>query len=246
LGDAHQKLPDREVTSDVTGICRYGARIGFNGRREALIIHPNLATLHPDTDQVMAHILHGPQARRLLLYLNKDSLPNHYTASPLGLTDKSDGSKRRIHHPSYATQCTSSINGGIPEEYGTILSSGIKDAILAIQNMGTSSLLIKHDSECTFRHIPVFPLDSALLSLEWKGRYYTECFLLFGFRTAPYLCNLFSEVFHWILQEELKTQGLPGSIIHYVDNFLNVIHLLTAHHGDAAHHGNHWKIKCLF
>jgi len=26
----------------------------------------------------------------------------------------------------------------------------------------------------------------------------------------------------------------------------NVIHLLMAHHRDAAHDGNHWKIKCIF
>jgi len=27
---------------------------------------------------------------------------------------------------------------------------------------------------------------------------------------------------------------------------VNVIHLLRAHHRDVAHHGNHWKIKCIF
>ena len=31
-----------------------------------------------------------------------------------------------------------------------------------------------------------------------------------------------------------------------MQNSHNVIHLLTAHHRDAAHHANHWKIKYIF
>ena len=185
------------------GICRYGARIGFEGAREAPTIYPNLATAHADTNQVTADITQELNLDRLLVYPNIQALPTHYTASPLGLTDKSDGSKRRIHHLSYPTNTTSSINGGIPEEYGVIAYSSVHDAILAIQNMGVGSLLVKRDFESAFRHIPISPLDSPLLGFQWQGKYYAERFLPFGLRTAPYLFNLFSEVFHWILEQEL-------------------------------------------
>lgn len=215
--------PDSEVTSAIMGICKYGVRIGYEGIREEPTIYPNLATAEADIDLVTADIAYELSLDRLHTYPNQESLPTHYTASPLGLTDKSDGSKRRIHHLSYPTTGTSSINAGIPEEYGTIAYSGINDAILAIQNMGTGSLLVKRDFESAFRHIPVSPLDSPLLGFQWQGRYYSECFLPFGLRTAPYLFNLFSEAFHWILQEELGTQELPGRIIHYLDDFLIVI-----------------------
>ena len=97
--------------------------MGFEGVREAPTIHPNLATAHADTHQVTADITPELNLDRLLLYPNIQSLPTHYTASPLGLTDKSDGSKRRIHHLSYPTNTTSSINGGIPEEFGAIAYS---------------------------------------------------------------------------------------------------------------------------
>jgi len=205
------------------GICKYGARIGFEGVRRAPPIYPNLATTQGDTNQVMADITEELNLDRLLVYPNTQSLPLHYTASPLGLIDKSDGGKWRIHHLSYPTNTTGSINGRIPEEFGTIAYSSVHDAIQAIQTMGVGSLLVKRDFNSAFPHIPVSPLDSPLLGFQWLGKYYAERFLPFGLRTAPYLFNLFSEVFHWILGEELRILGLPARIIHYLDDFLIVL-----------------------
>jgi len=51
----------------------------------------------------------------------------------------------------------------------------------------------------------------------WSG------FLPFGLRTAPYLFNLFTEVFHWILDNELKALGLLVHIIYYLDDFLLIL-----------------------
>ena len=152
------------------GICRYGARIGFEGVREAPTIHPNLATAHADANQVTTDITQELNLDHLLLYPNRQSLPTHYTASPLGLTDKSDGNKRRIHHLSYPTNTTSSINGGIPEEFGAIAYSSVHDAMLAIQNMGVGSLLMKRNFESAFHHIPVSPLDTSLIGFQWQGK----------------------------------------------------------------------------
>ena len=82
-------------------------------------------------------------------------------------------------------------------------------------------MLMKRDFESAFRHIPIAPIDIPLLGLEWKGRHYAERFLPFGPRTAPYLFNLFAEMFHWILAEELERTSLPGEIVHDLDDFLN-------------------------
>ena len=217
------QFPDKAVIAAIIGICKFGVRIGYEGVKESPTIPPNLSTAHADTAIVTADIATELSRNRLLVYLNKEDLPKYYTASPLGLTDKADASKRRIHHLSYPAPGTSSINGGIPEYYGTITYSGIEDAILAIQNMGRGYLLVKRDFESAFRHIPVSPLDSPLLGFQWQSRYYTECVLPFGLWTTPFLLNLFAEVFHWILEEEFKLQGLRASIIHYLDDFLMIL-----------------------
>ena len=217
------QFPDHKVIRAILGICRYGAKIGYEGCRKTTTIHPNLSSANIDAALVTADLASELKKNRLEVYQDSGSLPQHYMASPLGLADKSDGSKRRIHHLSYPTGHESSINSGIPELYGAIQYSGIEDAITAVQLYGTNCILIKRDSEAAFRHIPISPEDSPLLGFHWQNRYYAERFLPFGLRTAPYLFNLFAEVFHWILEQQLNSRNIPATVIHYLDNFLIVL-----------------------
>ena len=215
--------PDRRVVDAILGMCKYAARIGYQNHRERATIHPNLSTAEEDPSLVTAEITSELEQERIQAYPSFECLPTHYTASPLGLTAKSDGSKRRIHHLSYPAGDPSAINNCIPEEYGAIAYSSIEDAIRAIQLFGTGCILIKRDFEAAFRHIPVSPLDSPLLGFQWQKRFYAERFLPFGLRTAPYLFNLFAEVFHWILEAELSHQDLAAGVIHYLDDFLIIL-----------------------
>jgi len=198
-------------------------RIGYKGVRQSPTIYPNLSTAEVDIALVTSDITAEMSKNRLLVYRDKEALRIHYRASPLGLTNKADGSKRRIDHLLYPALDINLINGGIPEHYGTIIYSGISDAIQAIQDMGKYCLLVKRDFESAVRHIPVSPIDSPLQGFHWKGTYNAESFLPFGLRTAPYLFNLFTEVFHWVLEEELQALGLRVRIIHYLDDFLMVL-----------------------
>jgi len=180
------RFTDKRVTSAISGICRFGARIGYEGVRESRTIHPNLSTAQADTNLVTANIATELMKSRLLVYPNKDRLPIPFTVSPLKLTDKADGSKRELHHLSYPTTDSSSINAGIPEHYGTITYSGIGEAIQAIQDMGKDCILVKRVFESAFHHIPVSLLESLLLGFQWENTYYAESFLPFGLRTASY------------------------------------------------------------
>ena len=151
---------------------------------------------------------------RLEHYPDYSALRPHFTSTPHGLTDKSAGSKQRILDLSFPADDPFSINSGIPEEYGTIDYSRIREAISAIPRFGQGSLLIKRDFEHAFRHIPIAPDDSPLLGFEWQGRYYAKRFLPFDLRTAPYIFNLFAETFHWIVADDLQREGIPGEIVH--------------------------------
>ena len=66
-------------------------------------------------------------------------------------------------------------------------------------------------------------MDSPLLGFQWQGKYFAERYLPFGPRTAPYLFNLFAKVFHWILANRMKSQGMQGEVIDYLDAFLIVL-----------------------
>jgi len=196
------KFQDQEVIAAILSVCQYGARIGYCGQRTAPTIYPNLPTVDQNAAIVTQEIESEMRRGRLEVYLNRASLPRHYTASPLGLTDKSDGSKRRIHHLSYPTGSAYSIKYGIPEEYGAIRNSTLEDAIQAVQDLGKECSFIKRDFESAFRHVPISPLDSPLLGFHWENTFYAQRYLPFGLRTAPYLFNLFAELFHWGLETQ--------------------------------------------
>ena len=217
------EYPDPAVTTAVIGICQYGARIGYHGPRELTTIHPNLSTAMTDTTIVSLDIARELTQNRLQAFTREASLPPGYTASPLGLVHKADGSKRGIHHLSYPIHGETSINSRIPAEYGTIAYSSINDAIHAVQTWGRDCIHVKRDFESAFRHIPICPLDSPLVGFQWQSVYYTECFLPFGLRTAPYLFNLFAEVFHWVLENQFTMQNIRGTVIHYLDDFFLVL-----------------------
>ena len=142
--------PEGDVIDAILGICKFGARIGYQERRILVTIHPNLAISEEDKYLVRADIQSVLEMGRLKQYTTPDTLPNNYTASPLRLVDKADGSKRRIHHLSYPPDNIPSINSGIPEEYGSLTYSKIDQAIEAIQTYGRNCQLTKKDFESAF------------------------------------------------------------------------------------------------
>ena len=207
----------------ILGICQFAASIGYESQRRLVTIYPNLASAIDNKEIVTAEISKEVMLNRLACYTEFSQLPQQFATSPWGLTDKLDGLKRRIHHLSYPTSNTSSINGGIPEEYSMISYSTISKAISAVRQFGKGSWLIKRDFENAFRHVPVAPLDTRLLGFEWQGRYYAERFLPFGLRIASYIFNLFAKVFHWVVTTKLENEGILGEVVHYLDDFLAIL-----------------------
>jgi len=166
-----REYPDREVIAAILGICQFGARIGFEMVQAGPKIYPNLQSALMDKDLVTQDITAELTKKRIKQYRSISSLPVHFTASPIGLTDKSDGTKRRIHHLSHPTSAPGSINYGIPEHYGALVYSTIHEAVQAIQEFGRDCVLVKRDFQSAFRHIPVSPMDSPLLGFQWGNSY---------------------------------------------------------------------------
>ena len=146
-------------------------------------------------------------------------LPSHYFCSPLGLVPKNvngvQADWRTIFNLSSPE--SSSVNDGIPKEFGAISYESLAVAINLIAEAGPGAMLMKRDLKSAFRHVPVSPLDHWLLIFEWDGKFYVDMFLPFGLRTAPRIFNLFAEALHWIFEELVKWK-----VTHYLDDFLFV------------------------
>ena len=213
------EYPDRAVAESILGICYYVGRIGYEGARGPIQIYLKLASAEEVPEIVTTEIEEELTMNCLKCYPSYTALPYNFTASPLGLIDKSDGFKRRIHHLSFPADDSSSINGGIPKAYGAIAYSTVEDSIAAVQRFGNCCQLIQWDFASAFRHIPVSPFDTPLLGFGWQAKYYSEQFLPFGLGTASPQSNLFADTFHWILANEFTKHKLRVSIIHYLDDF---------------------------
>jgi len=75
------------------GIYIFGARIGYEEYCITTTIHPNIKTAIAETPTVSADILLELNKSGLEVFRDLHSLPREFTASPLGLTNKADGSK---------------------------------------------------------------------------------------------------------------------------------------------------------
>ena len=207
--------PEPMVVDAILGIAEFGARIGYTGHCDCIQVYPNLATVEGFPEIIATGIKVELKHNRLECHTSLTSLPSHFTASPLGLADKSDGSKRRIHHLLYPTdmQGSGSVHGEIPEDYGEFTYSSITEAITAAQRYGKGSHLVKREFASAFQHIPVSPLDCALLGFHWWNKYYIERFLppdqnLEAYtQRFTYLCELVGLAIKEVKNEE----GIVGS-----------------------------------
>jgi len=84
--------PEPSVTDAILGICRFGARIGYEGRRDRSEIYPNLSSATDFPEVVTKNIMEEIVKNRLECYPTLASVPEAFTASSLGLVDKSDSS----------------------------------------------------------------------------------------------------------------------------------------------------------
>ena len=75
--------------------------------------------------------------------------------------------------------------------------------------------MAKFDLNSAFRMLLVHPHDWELLEIQWRGSYYVDTCLPFGFRSAPFLFNQVATALEWILKANYHITHL----IHYQDDY---------------------------
>ena len=208
--------PDRAFPNILASIITYGARVGYQGPTLRIRAR-NHSSVYRIPDEITANIRDELAAARVAPI---SSLPiTGFAISPLGAVEKKANgvrtSWRRIHDLSYPHG--SSVNDGIPPEFGTLHYQTLDDAIRLIASAGKNVVLRKRDLRDAFRMVPVSPLDYWLFLFQWRGKLYVDLFLPFGLRTSPFIFNLFAEGLHWILEHVFARQ-----LVHYLDDFLLV------------------------
>lgn len=141
--------------------------------------------------------------------------------SPIGAVPKKNSEKVRvIHHLSFP-HGGDSVNAGIVEEYLPLSSFG--HAARAARQIGRGALLVKLDIEAAYKLVAVAREDWPLLGFKWEDQWYYERVLPFGLRSSCRLWELVAAALHFFFQHMLGVT-IPHSVIHYVDDFLFVLH----------------------
>lgn len=196
----------------ISGILRNGAQLGYQGPAQ-FILSKNLISADLDNHTIQDKLTADLKTGRVVAI----SPSSPYICSPLGLVPKQNKGWRRIHHLSHPPG--RSVNDHIRPEFAALKYVTLEEIWATIIKAGRGSTIIKRDIQDAFRMIPVAKLQQWLLGFQVDGRYYQETCLPFGLATSPFLFNLFSEAFHWILESKLRWSNLH----HYLDDFIRVI-----------------------
>ena len=215
---ALEKYSDKTYTKSLVGMLKYGALIGYTGSRVGKKIYPNHGSARLQPDLLLKDLQEQLGNNRLAVY-KEGKLPPFFVSSPIGLVDKNDGSKRRVHDLSYPKG--DGVNSGIHGERTKVVYSTLQDIMNIMKELGAGCFFIKRDFKDAYRHIPISPTDSKLLGFAWEDEFFEERFLPFGLSSAPFLFNFVAEGFHWIIEQRLKP--LKGRVVHYLDDFLIVL-----------------------
>jgi hypothetical protein len=149
--------------------------------------------------------------------------------SPLGAVTKRGSAKVRVIHDLSFPRGGDSINAGVADVYLPLSSFG--HAARAVSELGRGCLLIKLDVEAAYKQVPVRPQDWHLLGFVFDGKFYYERVLPFGLRSSCRLWDMFAAALHFLCEHQLGV-AVPHFVVHYVDDFLFVVH--SADGGAAA------------
>ena len=216
IAELLKTYPNQRFVDTLISIALYGTRIGFEGIPSGHVqcLNHSSAFAHPEIiTQSIQNELQKGRIKQI------SSLPQDLFCSPIGLVPKETNGVQsgwRVIFDLSSPEGTS-VNDGIPKEYGTLVYETLNDAIQLVAQAGRGAVMMKRDLKAAFRHIPISPCDYWLLLFEWNGQFFVDMFLPFGLRTAPRIFNLFAEALHWVFETLHE-----WNVTHYLDDFLFV------------------------
>ena len=82
---------------------------------------------------------------------------------------------------------------------------------------GRGARIAKSNIAHAYRQVPVHPHNRLLLGMVWRGRYFVDCTLPFGLRSAPLIFSAVAEALEWVA----RSKGAQ-CLFHYIDDFIFV------------------------
>ena len=135
--------PNKNLANALRRIAKYGVRTSFNIEHSQTRqqISANLPTACEDPAILMADLQEQLSHSQLNVFNSLAAALTHFISLLLGLIDKGDGSKCRIHHLS--SPPGRSVNDGIPTEFGELTYTTVSEVVEIIKLLGHRTVMIK-------------------------------------------------------------------------------------------------------
>ena len=95
-----------------------------------------------------------------------------------------------------------SVNDGIDRATCSLSYVTVDDIAAAVIQFGRGARIAKSDIAHAYRQVPVHPHDRLLLGMVWRGRYFVDCTLPFGLRSAPLIFSAVAEALEWVARSK--------------------------------------------
>lgn len=221
---AATRFPHPAAAVTLVKCLRLGVDLGFYGSRTHVQVGPNLesAAEHPHAidDNIVTETKNGRRKGPYKL----TPFTQFFYSNPLGVVFKKGNPKPRvIHHLSWPrTTANASVNSSITDFH--VKLDAFDKALIAIRELGSGCFMSKIDIEAAYRCIPVRPLDWPLLGFQWKNQFYFDTVMQFGITSATAIFEWYSSAAQYIAEHTCAIKH----IVHYVDDFMIIIHNLDA------------------
>lgn len=208
--------PDPSFTKFIINGIKSGFRIGFNHNHHSLqskLKNPKSAIEHTD---VMDAYLQNEVSLDCVVCLPADCLP-WFQPNAFGVIPRAHKPGKWRLIVDLSSPEFHSVSDFILKELVSISYISTDTIANTVILLGQGSLLAMADVKEAFRIIPVAPVDRLLLTMQWKGKLYTDKVLSFGLCSVPILFTAVSDTLKWIL----RSRGV-SHIFHNVDDFIMV------------------------
>ena len=88
----------------------------------------------------------------------------------------------------------SHVNDGINPDKFSMHYIKLDQIISMVAKHGPGAMMAKFNVEAEYRNIAVHPEDRYPLGMKWRGQFFVDLALPFGFCSAPYIFNCVADV----------------------------------------------------
>ena len=193
----------------------HGIDIGFSPQSPLTSARKNRASAYEHPEVVDAYLRNEVSLSRVSGPFGSSPLPDLHIRI-FGVTPKAGQPGKWRLILDLSSPHGSSVNDGIDPDLFSLQYIKFDDIVMMVTNLGRGALIAKFDVQSAFHNLAVLPSQRYRLGMKWRGKFFIDLGLPFGFCSAPFIFNSVAGMVDWILRHNYSILNL----LHYLDDYI--------------------------